>query len=167
MMKRMVARINLLLLAFFIFTGLVTAGPAFSVVLFTLEEARQAEWPASLSVGERATVFQERLIVPESTKAGPEIKVLSPEPEKTYLSPLKVLVKFFPREGTQVDLGSLKVECLKFLSINITDRVKKYMDNQGINVEKAELPSGTHKIKITLRDTGGGITSNIFVVKVQ
>lgn len=153
------------------------AVPAFSVVLLTPEEAAQEEAreDSGLASAESAAIpatggtprTELRFVVPESSVAGPEVLVISPEVDKTYWPPLKIMVKFIPRDGTQVDLSSLKVECLKLLSINITDRVKEYANSQGINVEKAELPSGTHKMRITLGDSGGGITSKVFVVKVQ
>jgi hypothetical protein len=154
------------LLAIFIYSsGLWYADPSYAVMLLSPEEARLGEIPAKDA--EREPLAEQRFIIPESTVAGPDIRVLSPEPEKAYQSPLKVMMKFIPREGTQVDLSSLKVECLKVFTINITDRIREYITSQGINVDKAELPSGAHKIRVTLGDTGGGVTSKVFTVKVQ
>jgi len=141
------------------------SGPSHAVMLLTPQEAILGEMPAGES--SREPLAEQRFIVPESAVTGPEIQILSPEPEKVYPSPLKVLVKFVPREGTQVDLSALKVECLKIIAINITDRIRAYITNQGIDVDKAELPSGAHKIRVTLRDTGGGVSSKVFTVKVQ
>jgi len=174
---KIIAEKLMLLITLVLLTVIISAEPAFSVMLLTPEEAAQEDaredsglpdaGPAALPAVGRSHRMERRLIVPESNIPGPELQVIAPKIEKTYSSPLKIQVKFVPRDGTQVDLSSLKVECLKFLSINITDRIKEYVNNLGINVENADLPSGTHKIRITLGDTGGGITSRIFVVKVQ
>jgi len=107
------------------------------------------------------------IAVPEANAGGPEISVLSPDSDKTNLSPLKIMVKFTPREGSHVDLSTLRVELLKLFTINITDRLKEYTNSRGINVEKAELPSGNYKIRVILGDTNGGITSKVFALKVQ
>jgi hypothetical protein len=157
----------LLLIFFLLSFCLGDVNPAHSFMLLTPEESALAEAPAALSPVEKTPLIERKFMVPESTVEGPEIRVLLPEAEKAYPSPLKVLVKFVPREGTQVDISSLKVECLKIFVINLTDRMKEYISNQGINMDKAELPTGTHKIRVTLGDTGGGITSKVFVVKVQ
>lgn len=154
-----------LLAAFILLLGLWHSDSSYAVMLLSPEEALLGEMPAEGA--SREPLAEQRFIVPESAVAGPDIQVLSPEPEKAYPSPLKVLVKFFPREGTQVDLSSVKVECLKIIAINITDRIREYITSQGINVDKAELPSGTHKIRVTLGDTGRGVTTKIFTAKVQ
>lgn len=107
------------------------------------------------------------IAVPEANASGPEISVLSPDSDKINFSPLKIMVKFTPREGSQVDLSTLRIELLKLLTINITDRLKEYINNDGIFVDKAEFPSGNYKIKVILGDTKGGITSKVFVLKVQ
>ncbi len=150
-----------------VFTSILwNSGPSHAVTLLTPQEAMLGEMPENDGPA-AASLDERRFVVPESAVNGPDIQVISPEPERVYPSPLKVLVKFVPREGTQVDLSGLKVECLKIIAINITDRIRAYITNQGIDVDKAELPSGAHKIRVTLRDTGGGVTSKVFTVKVQ
>jgi hypothetical protein len=145
-----------------------------SFMLITPDEANMQEAPtlstpavASLPGEPAGGTEQTMLVVPESAATGPEIMLISPEPESINLSPLKILVKFNPREGTKVDISTLRVELLKFITINITDRLKGYASNEGINVEKAELPSGNYKIRVTLSDTTGGMTSRVFVLRVQ
>ncbi|MCX5810193.1 MAG: hypothetical protein NTX36_12630 [Proteobacteria bacterium] len=163
---------------FFLMMIIIGPFPAYAVLLLTPEEARQEDAPGE-SI--RSTIQpptlegkvpapegeQRFLVIPKTAPAGPDIKILSPELEKAILSPLKLMVLFIPREGTQVDISTLRVECLKFITINITDRLKEYISSQGINVERAELPSGTHKIRITVADTKGGTTRMVFVFRVQ
>lgn len=97
---------------------------------------------------------------------GPRIMILIPEINHEYRSPLSIEIRFIPREGSEVDLSKFKVECLKLFNIDITDRVKKYTSKDGVKVEKAELPPGNHKLRLTIGDTGGGLTQETFTVKV-
>ena len=150
------------------------ASYAHAFMLITQEEAQMREAPlehvpfTAIHPGFSDTNAGKSLIaVPEANAAGPEISVLSPDSDKASLSPLKIMVKFTPREGSQIDLSTLRIELLKLLTINITDRLKEYTNSQGINVEKAELPSGNYKIRVILGDTNGGITSKVFALKVQ
>jgi hypothetical protein len=71
-----------------------------------------------------------------------------------------------PREGTQVDLKSFRLEYLKLISIDITGRVAGYLGPTGVRIEKADLPPGDHKLRITLKDTKGGISQQVYSVKI-
>jgi len=125
-----------------------------AVVLLTKEEGAMQEAPKG--------VYE----VSRSLNNGPKIMIVVPETNHEYKSPLTIEVRFIPREGSEVDLSQFKVECLKFFNIDITDRVKQYTTKEGVKVDKAELPAGTHKLRLTIGDTGGGITQEVFVVKV-
>lgn len=157
--------------AFIMLFTMCTTFPAYGVFLITPEEALfdEALGESLQSNMEFPSVSGEKrfLIIPKTAPSGPDIKVLSPEPEKATSSPIKLMALFIPREGTEVDISSLKVEYLKLITINITDRLKEYVTNNGIKVENAELPAGTHKIRITLSDTKGGTTSRVFTLKIQ
>lgn len=145
--------------------GLLCAGTASALVLITPEEALLPDAPAPpAGTGPDGEL---KLIVPESTAEGPEIVVMSPEQGKDYRSPLKVFVRFVPREGTEVKLSTLKVEFIKIFTIDITDRLREYAKSEGIFVEKAEIPSGSHKVRVTVGDSDGGMTSRAFVLKVR
>jgi len=125
-----------------------------AVVLLTKEEGAMQEAPKG--------VYE----VSRSLNNGPKIMIVVPETNHEYKSPLTIEVRFIPREGSEVDLSKFKVECLKFFNIDITDRVKRYTTKQGLKVDRAELPVGNHKLRLTIGDTGGGITQEVFVVKV-
>lgn len=125
-----------------------------AVVLLTKEEGAMKEAPKG--------VYE----VSRPLNNGPKIMIVIPETNHEYKSPLAIEIRFIPREGSEVDLSQFKVECLKFFNIDITDRVKKYTTRQGVKVDRAELPPGNHKLRLTIGDTGGGITQEIFVVKV-
>jgi hypothetical protein len=98
--------------------------------------------------------------------SGPKIKVVEPPPDAEFRAPIRLIITFIPREGTAVDLKSFKLEYLKFVSIDITGRVAGYVGPGGVNVEKADLPPGDHKLRITLKDTQGGISQQVYSVKI-
>ncbi|WP_152609846.1 hypothetical protein [Geobacter sp. OR-1] len=100
-------------------------------------------------------------------KSGPAIKVLAPDTGKEQQSPFRLSVKFVPKPGSSVDPASLKVEALKFVTLDLTNRVKPYVTPEGINMEQAKIPSGNHKLRVTIGDGKGGITQEIFSVRVQ
>ncbi len=97
---------------------------------------------------------------------GPDIKVVKPEMNNEYKPPVKIIVLFVSKDGREVDLSKLKVEALKFLTIDLTKRVLPYTSKEGIDIENAKLPSGKHKIRVTIGDVDGRITQETFVVRV-
>ena len=73
-----------------------------------------------------------REIESKSDSTGPIIKVITPEEGKTYAPPLNIELHFITKGLTEIDLSTLKVEYLKFLSIDITERVLPYVNKEGI-----------------------------------
>ena len=105
-------------------------------------------------------------VIETDRATGPQIKVVEPPPEGEYKAPIRLVINFIPREGTQVDLKTFRLEYLKLFSIDITGRVAGYLAPSGIKVEKADLPPGEHKLRLTLKDTEGGITQQVYSVKI-
>ena len=99
-------------------------------------------------------------------REGPAIEVVSPKLDKACRSPLPLKIRFVPRENREVDLSTLRVEYLKFFTIDITSRVRPYATKEGIEVPEAKLPSGTHTIRVHIGDVSGAITERIFTVRV-
>lgn len=97
---------------------------------------------------------------------GPAVEIVSPDMEHQQKSPFMLKVRFTSKKGTSVDLKSLKVEALKFIDLDITSRVRPHATVDGILIEQAKVPSGTHKIKLSIGDTKGGLTQQVYVVKV-
>lgn len=89
--------------------------------------------------------------------AGPEIQILSPPIDTPNPSPLKITIRFNPRKAP-IDLSSFKVTLVKWINIDLTDRLREYVTPDGIDVEKAELPAGEHLVRLTLADQNGALT---------
>ncbi len=126
-----------------------------------LISAEEAALPDALDVTSYGFTATETVL-----DKGPEVKVLSPEADKENKSPVKVDIRFIPREGRDVDLSTLKVELVKFPYWDITSRVLPYASKDGIKAEAMQVHSGTHKIRLTIADRSKAITQKIFLVKV-
>ena len=96
---------------------------------------------------------------------GPIIKVQKPLPESILNSPIEIRVTFTPRTHP-IDLSTLEVELVKFFNIDITDRVVEYTTEKGIQLKEAKIPSGAHRVRITLADTAGAVSTRDFLFEV-
>lgn len=85
---------------------------------------------------------------------GPKIEVLKPPDGSSTHSPVEVDVKFTPKLSP-IDLSSLRVSVVKFINIDITDRVLTYASVEGIRVPAAQLPSGQHTVRVSIADRDG------------
>jgi len=97
---------------------------------------------------------------------GPLIEVLKPVPGAPPAVPLEIAVKFVPRSAP-VDLSSLKVTVVKFVGIDITDRVRPFATPAGIQIPDAKLPAGEHTVRITVADASGGVSQKQLTLTVQ
>lgn len=133
--------------------GAAFAGPAI-VTLITEAEGAMKDAPAGL--------FE----VGRVLSTGPEIKIVSPEMADEYRPPVDIHIVFEPSDDAKVDMSKFKVEYIKIMSLDITDRFLQYTTKDGIRIRNADFPRGKHKLKVTIGDDHGGITEEIFTVKL-
>jgi hypothetical protein len=131
------------------------------VWLITPEEAGMPAAPGSEIMTRGIGPFDISRDLPDT---GPLIDVIKPTAGKA-LPPLEVSVKFAARNAP-VDVNSLKVTVVKLVPIDITDRVRPYVTPEGIQIPDARLPSGEHKVRISLADNAGGVTKREMTVTV-
>lgn len=91
----------------------------------------------------------------EDISAGPVIEVVEPLNGGRGPMPIQVLIRFTPR-SEPVDLASLKVTLVKFIQIDITDRIRPFVTPEGIQVKEAKIPPGKHRVRIAVSDKAGG-----------
>lgn len=99
-------------------------------------------------------------------KDGPDIKIISPSQDREMRSPFKLAVRFTPRSGSQVDLSTFRVECLKIITVDLTSRVRPYLTSNGIEMENVKIPAGNHRIRLSVADTMGNVTVEVFTIRV-
>ena len=98
---------------------------------------------------------------------GPGIKLVSPDPaSKTVKSPFDLKVGFEARGGAKIDPASIKVFYMKTPLIDLTDRIKDGIKDDGIDFAKTEMPTGEHNLRFTVKDSEGRSTSSVMTLNV-
>jgi len=100
---------------------------------------------------------------------GPEIIIVSPAPGEAVEGKVSFDIQFKAKdgEGTEVKLASVKVEYIKYMDVDLTDRMKDHITQQGIDVKNAKLPEGTHWFRVSVCDVSGKTTKKEFAVGVK
>jgi hypothetical protein len=98
---------------------------------------------------------------------GPKVKIVSPAPGAgTVTSPLSLKLQFESFGGAKIDTSSVKASYLKSPSVDLTQRMMKYVKDNGIEMEGAIVPPGEHVIKVDLKDSEGRAGSASFKLNV-
>ena len=129
-------------------SGLVSAGP--------LITAKEAALPAAS--GTLAT---------RGISRGPAVKLSSPEADVPVNSPFDFKVLFEARGEGKIDPNSVKVVYMKSPFVDLTPRLKSAITPTGINFSKAEVPPGSHTIRVTVKDLDGRETNQVMTIVVN
>ena len=111
--------------------------PGYSFVLITLEEALQREVP----------FLKECSSLEEN---GPHIKINAPKLDVPLLTPFVVDIAFEASWNKIIDYDSLRVRYLKFIPIDLTDRVKPYLSNNRLMLKDVKVPQGRHCLQVQI-----------------
>ncbi|MDO8693856.1 MAG: hypothetical protein Q7J51_07130 [Sheuella sp.] len=98
---------------------------------------------------------------------GPVVKWVSPKNEVSVNSPFELKVLLEAREGVKIDQSSLKVIYLKSPPVDLTPRLKSSITPNGIEITQAEVPPGSHTIRLTIKDLEGRETNSQLTIKVN
>ena len=120
---------------------------AFSAPLISPKEAELPNSPPTLST--------------RGISRGPTIKLNSPEADAPVVSPFEFKVSFDARGDSKIDPNSVKVIYMKSPFVDLTPRLKNAISANGIDFSKAEVPPGTHTIRITVKDSEGRETNSV------
>ena len=88
---------------------------------------------------------------------GPGIELLSPNPNQSVTSPLPLKIKFDIRNKIEVDPDRVKLIYIKANPVDLTDRIKKHVTGGGISMNQAEVPPGTHILRLDITDKQGRV----------
>ena len=127
--------------------GVTLAWPAVGAADMLISEA-EAKLPASTDVA----------MTTRGMTRGPGVQQISPSPNLGVPSPVPLKVKFVPRNNVAIDPDSVKVIYLKAKSVDLTERIKKHLTADGIDMANAEVPPGTHLLRINIKDSQGRTT---------
>jgi hypothetical protein len=95
---------------------------------------------------------------------GPKIEFISPG--DSVRSPIHLQLKFESYGGAKIDPDSVKMLYLRTPNVDLTPRVKQYVQASGIDIPDTELPPGEYMVRVDLKDSDGHPGSTSFVLKI-
>ena len=140
-----IARLAVLVLGW----GSTWAALSAGVLLVTEEEAeREARYAASAE-----SRFEPRAV---PVPGAPVIEIRSPSASSSLKSPFAIRVGFRANDGAETVPGTFKVFYGR-LKLDITDRVlqKVRVGKDGVAIEEADIPAGSHRLLLQIRDSRG------------
>jgi hypothetical protein len=98
---------------------------------------------------------------------GPSLDQISPKPAMSVRSPLALKIKFTAHNNAKVDATSMTASYLKLTPVDLTERLRKYTTGDGIDMPDAEIPPGTHLLRLELKDSLGRTTVSVIKLLVE
>lgn len=98
---------------------------------------------------------------------GPAVKLVSPEADTPVVAPFDFKVNFEARGDARIDTSSVKVVYMKSPFVDLTPRLKNAISANGIDFAKADVPPGTHTIRVTVKDSEGRETNSVLNLVVN
>jgi hypothetical protein len=121
-------------------------------VLISADEAKLPPPKGAISVASRGIT------------RGPKIEYLGGA--DGVKSPMRLVLKFESFGGAKIDVDSLKVIYMKSPSVDLTSRLKPFVQPTGIDMPDAELPAGDHLIRVDVKDSDGRAATTSFTLKI-
>jgi hypothetical protein len=128
-----------------------TPKAAAGVILITAEEAKL---PVPTKIASSRAITR-----------GPRIEVSDLDDGKLH-SPLRFKLRFRAFGGSTIDLGSVAVIYLRGSNVDLTPRIKPFVQPTGIDIPDAEVPVGEHAIRVELKDSEGRPATVNFMLAV-
>ena len=103
----------------------------------------------------------------EGRAAPPSIAVIQPDSGKPISGPVAIQLAFYTRPDATIDTSTFKAT-YGFLGLNITERLLKHakLTPKGITAEDVSIPTGQHRITLSVADTMKRVARRTFEVTV-
>jgi hypothetical protein len=132
----------------------IPALPALAaVVLITEEEAKLPPLKGAVATDLRGIT------------RGPKVEFVA-DSDPSH-SPMHFRLSFVSYGGAKIDPASVKFTYLKTPSVDLTSRVKPFVQATGIDIPDTQLPAGDHMLRVDLKDLDGRTGTVIFALKVS
>lgn len=95
---------------------------------------------------------------------GPKIEILTGADSNK--SPMRLQLKFESFGGAKIDTDAVKVTYMKSPAVDLTPRLKPFVQPTGIDMPDAELPAGDHMIRVDVKDSDGRAGTQTFTLKI-
>ena len=128
------------------------------LTLITPEEAAQPDAPMIRTRGIKMT---------RTEGDGPQIKINSPNLEEPLRIPFLLDIGFEASSDKIIDYDSLSVKYLKLIHIDLTRRIKPYLNNDRLMVKDVKVPQGKHHLQLFIAYISGEKTMIEIVLNVE
>ena len=98
---------------------------------------------------------------------GPQIKIYSPNLEEPLRVPFMMDIAFEASSDKTIDPTSLAIKYLKLIPIDLTGRMKPYLNGNRLVVKDLKVPQGKHRLQLSIAYTSGEKTMMEFVLNVE
>jgi hypothetical protein len=95
---------------------------------------------------------------------GPKVKYV--EESEPIHCPMHLQLKFESFGGAKIDPDSVKITYLRTPNVDLTPRIKSFVQASGIDIPDVQLPPGDHMVRVDVKDSDGRIGSTSFVLRV-
>ena len=103
-----------------------------------------------------------------SFNTGPKISLISPNIIEKVDTPVNIFIKFENNpNGIRPNMDTLIVKMKGLITLDITKRVKKYIEGYELNIKEAKIPKGRHKILITIMDVDNNYSERLITFTVS
>ena len=133
--------------------GLVSSGCANAAQLITEDEAKLPP-PKGAVAADRRGIMR-----------APKVKFLSPG--DLVHSPLHLQLEFEAFGGAKIDPDSVKVTFLRTPNVDLTPRIKPFVQASGIDMPDTEVPPGEYILRVDVKDSDGRSGTTSFILKVS
>jgi hypothetical protein len=121
--------------------GLLMMGTAQATQLITNDEAKLPPPKGAIAADRRGIL------------RGPKVEIVSPS--GTVHSPLRLQLIFESFGGATINPDSVKVIFLRSPNVDLTPRVKPFIQAGGIDMPETELPPGEYTVRVDVKDSDG------------
>ena len=128
----------------------------YCLTLITLEEAAQPDAP--IPRGIKLTKIEGN---------GPQIKIYSPNLEEPLRIPFIMDIAFEAPSDKTIDLDSLSIKYLKLIAIDLTGKIKPYLNENRLMVKDVKVPQGKHRLQLFIAYTSGEKTMMEIVLNIE
>ena len=98
---------------------------------------------------------------------GPQIKIYSPNLEEPLRVPFMMDIAFEASFDKTIDTNSLAIKYLKLIPIDLTGRMKPYLNGNRLVVKDLKVPQGKHRLQLSIAYTSGEKTMMEIVLNVE
>src|SRR5579872_4515342 len=132
---------------------LLAAGAVHATQLITEDEAKLPPPKGAIAADRRGIL------------RGPKVEIVSPS--GAAHSPLRLQLKFESFGGATINPDSVKVIYLRSPNVDLTPRVKPFIQADGIDMPQAELPPGEYLVRVDVKDSDGRPGTASFTLTVS